>query len=359
MKNNLNFVNPRKKTQISHTKIVDLFLTYDCTLSCPHCFVQDRGKKIDMTPSILDRSIDCIVETSQSFTEIVFLGGEPTLKPLLIERAIERFKKWTEVYPINFRFSMTTNGFCLNERLINMLAEWNIHYIISIDGYGNRHDGIRPAKNGLSSFEAIKKNVDLIKQFQRKLGTRFTVSPRNVWWLAEDLSKLFEMGFDTFIIGPMTGISWPNTAVEKYINEMVSFSREREVVDGRYVPELSLIDNKDIYINIWGCGAGNGRVAIDPLGYIFACGRFTGLKREEMLVLGDIYNGIYPTGNIQLFLNSNNLERTFCENCEICNMCLGGCPALNWEENQSLILPAAMECIMNKARIEIIRRLRA
>jgi len=347
----------KPSSPIPPTKIVDLFLTYDCNFSCPHCFVRDRGKKIDMTPSTLDRSIDWIVETSVDFAEIVFLGGEPTLQPLLIERAVARSRKWAQLCPIRLSFSMTTNGYCLNQELMAQLQEWGVFYIISIDGYGRRHDRVRHARRGASSFEVIKKNVDLVKHYQKKLGARFTVSPGNVGWLADDLARLFRLGFDAFILGPVTGVPWSEEAIAKYTSEIVSFARARQTVNGRPVPELSPIDSEDNYTGLWGCGAGRGRVAIDPLGYIFACGRFAGLKRREALVLGDVYHGMDPTGNIALFQDAGRGERPSCTSCAIKNRCLGGCPAVNWQENHSLLLPAEMECKMNKARVEAKRQL--
>lgn len=46
-------------------RIVDLLLTCDGNSQCPYCFLKGHGHGQAMTHSILDRSIDWIVETSK------------------------------------------------------------------------------------------------------------------------------------------------------------------------------------------------------------------------------------------------------------------------------------------------------
>ncbi|MCI5123446.1 MAG: radical SAM protein, partial [Candidatus Electrothrix sp. AR5] len=121
---------------IPEVVVVDLFLTYNCNCKCSYCFVQDSGSDIRMAPYLLDKSIDWIVKHAGNNVQLVFLGGEPTLEPDLIERAVQRCKNWEKRYPVKFTFNMTTNSLNIDEQLASKLARWGVHYLLSIDGYG-------------------------------------------------------------------------------------------------------------------------------------------------------------------------------------------------------------------------------
>ncbi|MEJ2158596.1 MAG: hypothetical protein P8X96_24995, partial [Desulfobacteraceae bacterium] len=61
-------------------------------------------------------------------------GGEPTLEPLLIERAVYRSLNWQRHSGKRFNFNMTTNALNIDEKLAASLAGWGIKYLFSIDG---------------------------------------------------------------------------------------------------------------------------------------------------------------------------------------------------------------------------------
>ncbi|MCP4631579.1 MAG: radical SAM protein [candidate division Zixibacteria bacterium] len=336
-------------SEISPIRIVDLLLTYDCNSNCPYCFVKSRGKPVSMSPETLDRSIDWMVETAVESVEIVLLGGEPTIEFLLIERAINRARDWTYRVPIKFRFTMTSNALLIEEKLADRLAEWGVNYMISIDGYGERHDKSRPSKNVNSPFSIIKDNIDKLKFYQPNMAARFTVTPKNVNWLREDLGKLYEMGFDYFIVAPATGIDWTDRDLDEYVSQLADFSINRSKNNGHPKPIISPVDDKLQGQGIWGCGAGNGRYSIDPLGNIFACARFAQLEAEKGLKLGDIYNGIDPSGNILKFQDHSYHSRKECISCYLRERCIGGCPSVNLDDTGDIITPSPNECRMNKA----------
>lgn len=328
--------------------IIDLLLTYDCNCVCPYCFVKDRGSPVSMSVDILDQSIDWIASEGDRTIEVVFLGGEPTLEPLLIERAVRRARDWENRVPIRFQFTMTTNALLLDDELIENLASWNVKYMISLDGYGKRHDRARPVKGGTSGFEAVINKISKIKTFQSNLAVRFTVIPKNVGWLAEDMEAIHNLGFDYFIVAPATGIEWSDEALDQFASQAVSFVKNRKRVNGHFEPRVSPFDDKPKGRGKWGCGAGNGRYAIDPLGNIFACARFAELEAERGLILGDIYNGVDPFGNILEFQDSSLHSRPQCIDCYLSDRCLGGCPAINFEDTGSILSASPNECRFNK-----------
>lgn len=344
--------------KIPPTRVVDLFLTYDCNCRCSYCFVQDSGKRISMTPEILDRSIDWIAETAQSEVEIVFLGGEPTLEPLLIERAVNRSMNWQRHSGKRFTFNMTTNALNIDEKLASNLAGWGIRYLFSIDGYGERHNRSRPSISYQNPFDHLEQNFAMLKKYQHHISARMTILPKLVSWLCHDMKKLTEMGFDSFTVSPATSIEWSDEDLQSFIDEMAQFAQDRSVKNGRPYPHISPVDDPEQRNSGWGCSAGRGRLSIDPLGKIFGCGRMTSLNDEEGLPFGDIYSGIQPDGNINLFQDQSYESRLECIDCTLRDTCNGGCAAVNFETTGSLVAPAPDQCRFTKAYEAIKQEIR-
>ncbi|MCI5141347.1 MAG: radical SAM protein [Candidatus Electrothrix sp. ATG1] len=328
---------------------VDFFLTYKCNCKCSYCFIQDSGSDIVMAPDLLDESIDWIVRHGGSNIYLSFFGGEPTLEPDLIERAVQRCRSWEKRHPVLFSFGMTTNALSIDEKLAAKLAEWGVHYLVSIDGYGERHNMSRPARFTEDPFEIIRSRFSLFKQYQQHITARLTVLPSLVKGLCDDLIKLQQMGFDSFIIAPAFGMHWSLEKSQQYVEELVRFASGRAIKNGHPVPKMTPIDSPVQGNRTWGCAAGRQRISIDPRGKIFACARMTRLDEEDGLSFGDIFKGIDPEGNITRFQDTTYESRLECIDCLMREKCIGGCPAANWKANQSVVKPDQDQCRMTHA----------
>jgi uncharacterized protein len=311
--------------------------------------MQQKENPISMKPATLDRSIDWAVDTCEQFIEIVFLGGEPTLEPMLIERAVQRAELWESLIPVKFHFTMTSNFLNLDEDMARKLAQLGVSYLLSVDGYGERHDISRPAKDIDSPFQLLMQRIGTMKIFQPRMSARVTSTPKTVTYLKNDLEKLYEMGFDHFIISPATGIPWSDESLTNFVDQLANFASNRKASKIGRMPTISPVDDKPKGRASWGCGAGRGRFAIDPSGDIFACARFAGLRNTDRLKLGNIYSGIDHTGNILKFQDNSYHSRPGCLHCYVRERCLGGCPAINWEDTGSLTTPSPNECRMMRA----------
>ncbi len=338
---------------IPRVSSVDLFLTYNCNCKCSYCYLQGSGSDISMEPYILDKSIDWIVRHAGNNIRLLFTGGEPTLEANLIERAVHRCRNWEKHYPVAFTFTMTTNALNIDEKLAEKLARWGVHYLLSIDGYGERHNKSRPARFTKNPFGIIQSCFPILKKYQKNITARLTVLPSLVRGLYPDLVKLQQLGFNNFVIWPAVGVHWSKENFQNYIEEIVTFASKRSIKNGCPVPRISPIDDPVQRKGTSECVAGRGRLSIDPRGKIFACARLVHLNEEDGLPLGDIFQGIKSDGNIKEFQETAYTNRLECINCSIREKCLGSCPALNWETNQSLIKPALEGCRIMHVHEEI------
>lgn len=279
------------------------------------------------------------------------------MTPHLIERAVSRCKRWEENLSISFTLTMTTNGLNIDENLASKLEQWNIHYLLSIDGYGKRHNKSRPARFTKNPFQIIRDRFAMLKKYQKNITARLTVLPALARGLCNDLNRLHEMGFESFIISPATNVDWSTEEIQQYVEEMVQFASNRSVRNNCPYPYISPIDDTLVQRkDVWGCGAGRGRFAIDPRGKIFACARLTRLNENDGLYFGDIFQGIDRNGHINKFQDTTLKSRPECMNCSLRDTCLGGCPALNWDANQDTVKPDKDRCHIIYAHEKIRQR---
>ena len=117
-----------------------------CNLHCEHCYWWlNRKENEELTVEQWQKVIDEKFKKNHVFI-ITLVGGEPTLRPDVIELFVNQFPK---------RISIVTNGTLPLKRIENLYFYW-----ISIDGTQEIHDKIR----GKGAWERTKNNIhDYVK----------------------------------------------------------------------------------------------------------------------------------------------------------------------------------------------------
>ena len=332
---------------------VDLMVTTKCNMRCDYCFVEGKDSGSTMSTDIARRAIEFIFRHvgNRQEVEIVLFGGEPLLcfplirdiiVPISEQRAADIQKRVT--------FSITTNGTLLNEERLEFFRDHKVKFLVSIDGLGETHDRHRHLLNRTSSAELILNQVRLFKNFQPWLGARMTVHPDAVGSIAANVRGLYSSGFNQVIIGPAFGAMWTEDALVEYdkqLFEVVNFYKTRLQEKsyfriGLFERDLDAVTGR--LLNAWGCGAGVGRIAITPTGAIFGCAKLATLDGGRgRWRLGSIEEGFtrvgtpFVNGSVT-FLKKEVLSVNLRRNCR------GGCPATNYSETGSPVLPSKLDC---------------
>jgi len=171
----------------SGIKQLTLQCTQECNLRCSYCaygggYDNQRthsGKK--MTPDTMRKSIDFLMAHSRGIDEVSigYYGGESLLELDLIRESIAYINEKYDGRGV--KYTLTTNGTCFNDDIINFLEENEFNVQISIDGPREIHDKNRRYPNGKGSYDDIMDNVRYIKQnypeFYRKVGFITVVAP--------------------------------------------------------------------------------------------------------------------------------------------------------------------------------------
>ncbi len=171
-----------------------LNVTNGCNMRCQYCRTTAadpaalRGPRMMSWKTIrkalnyfIDHASYIIEETNRDLV-LGFYGGEPLLEYDNIVRAVVFLRNNHPVLFPRFRFSMTTNGTLLTEKMIHFFIKHKFHLLLSLDGPAELHDRYRKMAGGKNSFDVIEKKLALIRNiddryYSEKIGFSIVLSP--------------------------------------------------------------------------------------------------------------------------------------------------------------------------------------
>ncbi len=166
-----------------------------CNLSCTHCYINPEQHGTDTLDIETIESWLSLFSHKAATTNLIFLGGEPTLHPDL-SRAVKTAKK------IGFNsITIDTNGYLFHD-ILNKISSDDIDFLsFSLDGADREtNDAIR----GLGSFDMVMKGLQQAHRKNFSCSIIYTVSDKNIHELElmpKLVSDLFIKRFFIQVIG--------------------------------------------------------------------------------------------------------------------------------------------------------------
>lgn len=114
---------------MSHVRNILLYVTHKCNMNCRYCFDKKHGAVLDESifPS-LDKLINLRVDKHHDNLCIVFMGGEPSLYPSVLEKAVVH-------YGSKIRYLIMTNGYKWSDEFKSLILKHrNLVVNVSYDG---------------------------------------------------------------------------------------------------------------------------------------------------------------------------------------------------------------------------------
>jgi len=138
-----------------------------CNFNCPYCY-EDKKQKSRMGQNEKEIILNYINKRADlKNLQIEWFGGEPLLgKDFILDfsQAVYNLAKFKN---IDYRSSMTTNGFYLTSELFQKLVNLNVKaFQITIDGLEENHNKLRPLSNGEPTFKTIIHNLTEISKLK-------------------------------------------------------------------------------------------------------------------------------------------------------------------------------------------------
>lgn len=172
-----------------------------CNLNCRYCYYLNKGENDPGTHSfrmpqvVLEEYIVQHIEAcTESTIRFSWHGGEPTLAGLdFYERVVSLQQKYQPPNQVILNGIMT-NGTLLNEDWCRFLAEHGFFVGLSLDGPREFHDRYRADGKGDGTFAATLSGYDLLRRFDVSTDVLCVVNDQNVQSPQEVYSFFKEIG---------------------------------------------------------------------------------------------------------------------------------------------------------------------
>lgn len=304
--------------------------TLDCNFCCSYCFEGARPN-IYMSDETEDRIINFIRKHSETKDLIItWFGGEPLLD---FKRIISLTNKIKEL-KINFSSSIITNGYLLNESVIDKFPDLKIKHIhITIDGTKEVHNRRRPHISDSDSFSVIYSNILNLKPYLKNkeiaLSIRINIDKAN----EESYHEIYQMiraDFEDIDISVYPGIVKNTYGSCSSVDDNLMDHQAYAKFIARQFTEYGIKSSEFFPIRHNGeCIARqvNGYL-IDARGDIFKCWTDTGNRSESIGNVCDL-NSVNSTILTRYLTGADPFDDPKCQRCFFFPVCGGGCPHLS------------------------------
>lgn len=329
-----------KRVERTAINTVVLNVNTGCNLSCTYCYKEDldkpsAGKKMDVETAIA--SVEMLLRESpdeERFT-VVFFGGEPLSNRKLIEYMVDYCEKRFRDAGKFVEFVMTTNATLLTEETVDYLNAHRFGLSVSIDGPKTVHDRNRITVGGQGTYDVVRRKAEMLlsRYNSRPVGARVTLTTgvtdvETIWDHLFNELGFAEVGFAPATSGDISSFNLTSDELVQVFANMKALGRRylEAALEHRNIGFSNLhqliTDIHEGHKKALPCGAGLKMLAVDHKGELNLCHRFTG---SSLPTFGNVHSGVK-----QIELNdflSQRLDRTNtgCEDCQIRNLCSGGC----------------------------------
>ncbi|MBU0699804.1 radical SAM protein [bacterium] len=363
--NNSPIIQPDIQPEIS---VMYLLLTDNCNLRCKYCTVQYNLGDTDIKAAPLAKIMNTatIKKSIQLFRKLVpsgkkasitFFGGEPTLNPDGLQTAL------TEISQVfaqdEIQVFMVSNGTAITGKIADMLVQYQVFPIISIDGWQEIHDQMRIYGNNTGSYQDAIDGYNRLKDTGLSVGISTLVGKHNCEYLPEIVS------FFTNELGAFNlGMSLPHVKPEaadipiEILTPKLIASWETARDNNLYIMQIgkrlkALAEQKPVLRSCPG-SSGWSMIRILPDGTITLCENM-GLRNKA--VLGNINNHPSPEDiiNHSETMDWNNrypYNINGCLACSAISICGGGCPYDAFLKTGSIHNPEQRSCYLSKHLLE-------
>jgi uncharacterized protein len=155
-------------------RALSLAVAERCNLGCTYCYAEGGsfgGPSREMPWEVAQASVQRLFAEAGpgERVNLAFLGGEPLVNRSLIRRATELAAGIAGERKTPIGFSITTNGTLLTPEDGDFFEHYGFAVTVSLDGIGEVHDRLRPAKGGRGSYDRVIANVRPLLAQQRRM----------------------------------------------------------------------------------------------------------------------------------------------------------------------------------------------
>lgn len=345
-------------------KTLFMIINETCNLRCKYCrYIQKLPEGYIgtvMSESVGKGIIEKFLsDTSGGISErksIVIFGTEVLQHPQLVKEFSKCIRNYDAENGKNTEITLFTNGTLINHETIQIIKDYKIFPIVSVDGPQDIHDKARIYRSGKGSYSKIKKNCDLLRENNIKFGISTAVGEHNIDVLP-DIIKHFVQEFNPVNIGLNPMEINKNAPKEifytKYMRQSLkAFDIAREY--GISLPQVMrrirpFVEKRQ---RIKECPTCGGSLRVYPNGRIGTCSHFVANKEYCIPYEEYIKNGISNNKIIKQWSLRTQFNFPKCASCEAISLCGGGCVYNAFLQNSDIMSPDYRICSHSKYALE-------
>ncbi len=341
-----------------------VYVTEACNLRCSYCFVKEKQNGRHLTTTMAKHILEFISEDASSLSSIYvhFFGGEPLLRPMMVDYLAGRLREWSSGRQLDLRLGLTTNGTLLTTENCEMLKRHGIGVQLSLDGSKEGNDihrqfmgGTQCGLRAAGAFDSVN-IASYLSHFGRTTpNCRMTLTVQNLPYLGQSISELHKLGFKSFSIIPDfdTG-SWTLAHIGKYEHAMEAvlqyWAKNQELWINCFDKTARALRNKRLPRSL--CQAGTDILGITVDGDLYPChdfsGRYSRGADAKKLLIGHVTTGYSESHRRPIDMSIESSVKSGCGyDCGTCWAkwtCARGCPYMNYASSGDIRIVNATYC---------------
>ncbi len=247
-------------------KAISLITTNSCNYNCSYCYQVKSLNQMDL--SLAKKTVLFLPYLADEFF-LNFYGGEPLLAINLIKDTLDFLDNRILSSRKTVRYSITTNGSLLTERIIAYLREHRFTVVYSFDGFAQNLQ----RKSGSFNFHLanLKKLLEC-SEIDLEINSVFT--PETIHHFSNSIKLLLDLGIPRLRFSLSYMKLWDKEAISCFRMELEAVCEHfrRHHIKPSQSPIANFKDIKRRRISC--CPAGQERIAITPDGAIWGCPLF-------------------------------------------------------------------------------------
>lgn len=326
--------------------------TLSCNFKCIYCYeTSKRGVISEKTQNNIINFVASQVNRLKNL-DVTWYGGEPLLAVDAISNMSQKLQTLCADNGIHYSAFMISNGSLIDDAIIQMMKQCNIHGVqITIDGPKRVHDSRRICKNGNSSFDKIISNINLLLSNDIEVVLRINVDKSNEDTL-EDLIDYLEHNLVSSSVkisfGQVTAYTEACRSIENSCYNNGEFAQKLakyyRILKTHGFQKMNPFPYPTARLN-YCCAELLNSFVIDHEGYLYKCWNEVGNVSSAIGNINEVHLDIANYKNGQ-WITNDPTKHSVCKKCNLLPLCVGGCP------HSTIVQKKPCNCDLIKYNIE-------
>lgn len=164
-----------------------------CNMNCRYCFYADVSNQREhkslgrMSAQTLENLVRRALAYADDHISFAFQGGEPSLAGADFYKLLLELEKKYNSRGISIQNSIQTNGYNINDELLEILKRGEFLVGVSFDGTPEIHNKLRIDRDGNGTADTVKKTIDKLSRLDIDFNILCVVNR----YVAEQAKKTF------------------------------------------------------------------------------------------------------------------------------------------------------------------------